>query len=153
MSIIHCWNRCTDMFYNCVILVIVIKKKKKKGNKNKNKKKERKKETWRGKKTEIEERGDCYNQQVTAMSTFRPAGSLSSNDMRKCVCVCVCLHTRMRSCMHVCGWNELEVCTTLAYLYISLFCTMPVYTHTHTRVRILIPFEDSELTGLKVDTA
>ena len=67
-----------------------------------------------------------------AMSTFRPAGSLSSNDMKKCGCVCVCLHTRMRSCMYVCGWNELEVCTTLAYLYISLFCTMPVYTHTHT---------------------
>ena len=28
-----------------------------------------------------------------------------------------------------------------------------VYTHTHTHTHILIPFEDREPTGLKVDTA
>ena len=28
---------------------------------------------------------------------------------------------------------------------------MPVYTHKHTHTRILKPFEDRELTGLKVD--
>ena len=53
-----------------------------------------------------------------AMSTFSPVGSRSSNGMRMCVC----------------GWNELEICTTLAYPHISSFCTMPVpqaHTHTH----------------------
>ena len=58
----------------------------------------------------------------------------------ECVCVCVCV------C--VCGWNELEVCTTLAYIYISVHS---VHKHTHTC--ILKPFEDSEPTGLKVDIA
>ena len=24
MYVIHCWNGCTDMFYNCVIFVILI---------------------------------------------------------------------------------------------------------------------------------
>ena len=62
------------------------------------------------------------------------------------VCVCV----SVRACVCVCGWNELELCTTLAYPHISSFCAMPVlYTSTH----ILKPFEDSELTGLKVDIA
>ena len=28
--VIHCWNGCTDMFYNCVIFVILNLKKKKK---------------------------------------------------------------------------------------------------------------------------
>ena len=56
------------------------------------------------------------------------------------VCVCVC----------VCGWNELEVCTTLAYPHISSFRTMPV---PYTSTRTLKPFEDSEPTGLKVDIA
>ena len=39
------------------------------------------------------------------------------------------------------------------FTYISLFRTMPVYTHKHTSTRILKPFEDRELTGLKVDIA
>ena len=38
----------------------------------------------------------------------------------------------------------------LAYPYISSFCTMTAYTHKHMHTRILIPFEDSELTGLNV---
>ena len=63
----------------------------------------------------------------------------------ECVCVCVCV------C--VCGRNELEVCTTLAYPHISSFRTILVFTHKHTRSRILKPFEDSEPTGLKVDIA
>ena len=29
-------------------------------------------------------------------------------------------------CVCVCGWNKLEVCTTLAYPHISSFCIMPV---------------------------
>ena len=53
--------------------------------------------------------------QSPAMSTFSPVGSRSSDG------VCVC------------GWNELEVCTTMAYPHISSLCTMPVlYTSTHT---------------------
>ena len=40
------------------------------------------------------------------------------------------------------GWNELEVCTILAYPHIS-----SVHTNTHTR--ILIPFGDSKPMGLK----
>ena len=63
--------------------------------------------------------------QDRAMSTFSPVGSLSANGMKLCVCVCVCV------C--VCGRNELEVCTTLAYLRIGSFRTMPVlYTSTRT---------------------
>jgi len=27
MSVIHCWNRCSDMFYNCIIFVILNKRK------------------------------------------------------------------------------------------------------------------------------
>ena len=46
------------------------------------------------------------------------------------------------------GGNELEVCTTLEYIHISVHS---VHKHTHTC--ILKPFEDSELTGLKVDIA
>ena len=30
MYVIHCWNRYTDMFYNCVIFVILNKRKRKK---------------------------------------------------------------------------------------------------------------------------
>ena len=56
--------------------------------------------------------------------------------------------------MCVCGQNELEVCTTLAYPRISSFRTLPVlYMDTHTHTCILKPFEDSKLTGLKVDIA
>ena len=51
--------------------------------------------------------------------------------------------------MHVRGRNELNVYTTLAYPRISSFCTIRKHAHT----RILKPFEDSELTGLKVDIA
>ena len=68
-----------------------------------------------------------------------------------CVSVCVCMCVSV--CM--CGWNKLEVCTTLAYPHISSFRTVPVYAHkhTHTNTCILKPFEDSEPTGLKVDIA
>ena len=50
-----------------------------------------------------------------AMSTFNPVGSLSSNGMRMCVCVC--------------GWNELEVCTMLAYPHMSVHS---VHTYPQT---------------------
>ena len=49
------------------------------------------------------------------MSTFSPIGSGP-----QMVCLCVC------------GWNELEVCTTLAYPHISSFHIMPVlHAHSH----------------------
>ena len=54
--------------------------------------------------------------------------------MRACVRACVC----------VCGRNEFEVYTTLAYIHIL------VYTHKHTRPKTI---EDSKPTGLKVDIA
>ena len=60
-----------------------------------------------------------------------------------CVCVCVCV------CMHVCERDELNVYTMLAYPRISSFCAI----HKQVRTRILKQFEDSELTGLKVDIA
>ena len=62
--------------------------------------------------------------------------------------MCVCVRERESVCE--CGWNELEVCTMLAYPHISSFCTMPML---YTSTRILKPFEDSELMGLKVDIA
>ena len=47
--------------------------------------------------------------------------------VRVCVCVCmsvcVCVCARVR----VCGRNELEVCTMLAYPHIGSFRTMPVH--------------------------
>ena len=75
------------------------------------------------------------------MSTFSPVGLQSSDGMRMCVCAC--------ACVRVCGWNELNVYTTLAYPCISSFRTI----HKHVHTRILKPFEDSKLTGLKVDIA
>ena len=69
--------------------------------------------------------------------------------VRTCVraCVCACVRACVRVCVCVCGRNELNVYTTLAYPCISSFRTIHKHTHTH----ILKPFEDSELTGLKVD--
>ena len=65
----------------------------------------------------------------------------------------VCVHARVhvRACVRVCvcGRNELNIYTTLAYPRISSFRTI----HKHARTRIVKPFEDSELTGLKVDIA
>ena len=57
-----------------------------------------------------------------AMSNFNPVGSQSSNGMRMCVCVC--------------GRNELEVCTMLAYPHISVHsglcqCYTQAHAHTH----------------------
>ena len=74
-----------------------------------------------------------------AVFTFSPISSWSSNGMRMCacvcmcvcVCVCVCVCERERERVH-CGWNELEVCNTLACPHISSFHTLPVYTHKHT---------------------
>ena len=77
--------------------------------------------------------------QAMKVFTFSPVGSPSSNGMRMCVC----------------GRNELEVCSTLAYPHISSFCAMPVLytsTHTHTHPQSK-KFEGSGTTGLKVDIA
>ena len=51
--------------------------------------------------------------------------------------------------MRVCGQNELEVYNMLAYPHIS--SVLCVYTQAHAH--ILKPFEDSNLTGLKLDIA
>ena len=52
-------------------------------------------------------------------------------------------------CMWVCGQNELEVCTMLVYPHIS--SVLCIYTQAHTH--ILKPFEDNNLTELKLDSA
>ena len=52
-------------------------------------------------------------------------------------------------CVCVCGRNELNVYTTLAYPRVSSFRTI----HKHAHTCILEPFEDSEMTGLKLDIA
>ena len=59
-----------------------------------------------------------------------------------CVCVCVCAHA------HVCGWNELNV-----YAGISAYQFILYYTQARTHTRILKPYEDSKLTGVKVNIA
>ena len=52
----------------------------------------------------------------------------------------------------VCGWNEFEVCSILAYPHqFILYYTSAIHKHTHTR--ILKPFEDSEPTRLIADIA
>ena len=97
------------------------------------------------------------------MSTFSPIGLQSSNGMRMCVslcmcacvracvcvCACMCACARVCACVCVCGRNELNIYATLAYPRISSYHTV----HKHARTRIVKPFEDSELTGLKADTA
>ena len=67
--------------------------------------------------------------------------------VRVCVCVCMCVCVCV--CGRVCGRNELNVYTTLTYHRISSFRAI----HKHAHTRFLKPFEDSELTGLKVDIA
>ena len=56
-----------------------------------------------------------------------------------------CVHVYV--CVCVDGMNL--KCALRWHVHISSFCTLPVYTHTC----ILIPFEDCELTELKVDIA
>ena len=75
---------------------------------------------------------------LQAMSTFSPVGSLSSNGMRICVYV----------------WTEWT--WSMQYVGISTYQFITYYAsviHMHTHSCILKPFEDSELTGLKVDIA
>ena len=61
----------------------------------------------------------------------------------------MCIRDRYENvCVCVCGRNELEVCTTLAYPYSSFSA---IHKHMHTR--IFKQFEDSEPMGLKVDVA
>ena len=62
--------------------------------------------------------------------------------MNVCVCVCVC----------VCVWTEWT--WSMQYIGIPTYQFIPHYASAiHKHTRILKPFEDSELTGLKVDTA
>ena len=71
-----------------------------------------------------------------AVSTFSPVSSLSSNDLR--------------TCAHVLAYTTDIAQNELICGYVSVVHTSSSFrTHTH----ILIPFEDCELTGLKVDIA
>ena len=80
--------------------------------------------------------------EFTAMSTFSPVGSLSSNCMRMCVCVCVCVDGM--NLKYVLRWH-------IHISVLSVLCQC--YTHKRTHTCILKSFEDSKPTGLKVDTA
>ena len=74
------------------------------------------------------------------MSTFSPVGSQSSNGMRMCVCVCM----DKMNLKYALRWH----------IHISVHSVLcQCYTHKRTHTRIFKPFEDSEPTGLKVDTA
>ena len=55
--------------------------------------------------------------------------------------------------MCMCGRNELEVYSMLAYPHINSFRTVPVLQpiHKHMHTCILMPFEDSEPEVVKVD--
>ena len=72
-----------------------------------------------------------------ATSTFSPVGSLFSNGLR------------MPACM--CEWIALAQYGMNWYVDMPAQCVLKFIPSTHTH--ILIPFEDSELMGLKVDTA
>ena len=68
-----------------------------------------------------------------------------------CVCVCMCVCVVRMKLKYALHWHNI-------YLYLHFICSfdavsnsMQVYVHTNTH--ILRPSEDSELTGLKVDTA
>ena len=53
------------------------------------------------------------------------------------------------NCVRVCGQNELEVCTTMAYPHFSSFHTI----HKYTPTCIIKPLRTANWWGLKVDTA
>ena len=75
-----------------------------------------------------------------------------------CICVraCVCARLRAFVCVRAC----VSVCVCVCVCVCVRVCAQvhPVHTHarTHTRTRtharILIPFEDREPTGLKMDS-
>ena len=73
--------------------------------------------------------------------------------MHVCVhaCVCVGMHICMCMCVHECMCIDGMNMKSALRWHISSFHTMPAYTHEHTGTHILIPFEDSKPTGLKVD--
>ena len=80
--------------------------------------------------------------------------------VRACLRVCVCVCVRVCGvcacmCVHMLAQNELQrICTTLAYPHISVHAIQcQSYKQVHIHTHILKPFEDSEPTGLKVDTA
>ena len=70
------------------------------------------------------------------------------------VCVRVCARTCERACAHVCiyvcvcGWNEPSCMHNVG---LSTYQFILYYAHVYTHTAILIPFEDGEPTGLKVD--
>ena len=85
-----------------------------------------------------------------AISTFSPVGKLSSNGLRVRVCVRVLVYstgieqiTDMWTCQRSAYFNPIP----------STHARARAHTHTHTHTHILIPFEDREPTGLKVDIA
>ena len=84
---------------------------------------------------------------IPAISTFNPH-RLTVLKWFEDACVCVLVYST------VIEQNEL--------IYIYIYVDMPtccilqvhyVHTHTHTHTHILVPFEDPEPTGLKVDIA
>ena len=78
----------------------------------------------------------------SAISTFSPVGSLSSDGLRMGVCVCLCIYSTG------------IVRNKLICEYANVVHTPSSFRpHTHTHTLILIPFEDHEPTGLKVDIA
>ena len=72
---------------------------------------------------------------MSTFTSFSPVGLRSSNGMRMCVCVWV--------------WTELTL--SMHYVGTSTWQFIPYYASVYTR--FLIPVEDSEPTGLKVDIA
>ena len=79
-------------------------------------------------------------QDKTAISTFSPVGLLSSNGSRMHVCVCT-------------GIARNELIYSVGMPAKCILQVHSVYTHTHAHAHIIIPFEDREPTGLKVDIA
>ena len=78
----------------------------------------------------------------SAVSSLSPVGSLFSNGLRMRVClVCLCRYSTgiVRNAL---------ICEYANGVHTS--CSFRTHTHTHTHTHILIPFEDSVLTGLKV---
>ena len=72
--------------------------------------------------------------------------------VRACVCVHVCVC--VRACVRACVW--IEQVRSMHYVGISTYQLISYYAsaiHKHTHTRTLKPFEDSEPTGLKVNTA
>ena len=68
---------------------------------------------------------------MTAMSTFSPVGSRSSNGMRMCVCVCVCVCVDGMNLKYTVHWH-------IHISVHSILCQCYTQAHAHTHPQTIL---------------